>query len=511
MANNNTEGILKYPLSYNNLPNYGNYIFYYDVSTGKLKYTFKYNRLPKYGGYTFKYPTQDNIYIENTIIGITQLKRNTFNDEIVYIPIRNYIDGNVYNNDYYIDKTFKSINSKIVYSMDGFIINGSRNSIGIFDESIETPTLSSYIIDIENPINSGKSTSYSIDINIPSVLADKNKAIKTSLNKDIILQDIIKHRIEIDNYIINKEIRDTVFIEKDIPNYIQHRNTYEESFDKLSQGEKYLDINKLERLKRFGHEGNIDEQIISEQEGKSLIIDKTKDIKREYEQIEQDTILEIGKFKRSVNTGKDQIKKGNKINKSTLDYEDNNFSTKLPNSSDIIDVENFTNMNSFNSSISNQETMIVKTPKNTQIDTDISINKTTVLVDEEERIDSLKSNMIRNIDTEIEERLSLHKRFWFLDNIGKMDIKILPNEDTIYPPRIELFNDTSSIHDYIYKYEDSFKNLNEEYEIRLYKSSINGLSMVASHKVDTLHDYRLNRDRIELTIVAQDNIPTETE
>ena len=61
---------------------------------------------------------------------------------------------------------------------------------------------------------------------------------------------------------------------------------------------------------------------------------------------------------------------------------------------------------------------------------------------------------IKNLKEEIDERLKLHKRFWFLDNVGKFDIKILPNTDYNYPAKIELFESTEDYHTFVYKYTE---------------------------------------------------------
>ena len=112
--------------------------------------------------------------------------------------------------------------------------------------------------------------------------------------------------------------------------------------------------------------------------------------------------------------------------------------------------------------------------------------------------DYLFSEVGKNIDEEIEERLNLHKRFWFLDNVGKMDIKILPNVDAQYPPRIELFDEILELKEYMYKYSDNFKEIGGKYEVRLYKSYLEKIELVAIHTVDGIQDYKVDIDNIQI-------------
>lgn len=56
-----------------------------------------------------------------------------------------------------------------------------------------------------------------------------------------------------------------------------------------------------------------------------------------------------------------------------------------------------------------------------------------------EESNTLKEVVSKDLITELEERLDLHKRFWFVKTMGKIDYKIVPNKDFNYPVDIEMF------------------------------------------------------------------------
>lgn len=87
-----------------------------------------------------------------------------------------------------------------------------------------------------------------------------------------------------------------------------------------------------------------------------------------------------------------------------------------------------------------------------------------------EKLTNIDNNIVDNLEkkekdmlvSEIEKGLKLHSRWWFLDKLGEVDWKILPNKDANYPPNIDmmLFKPEGT---YIYKYETSYKTLRSIY------------------------------------------------
>ena len=111
-----------------------------------------------------------------------------------------------------------------------------------------------------------------------------------------------------------------------------------------------------------------------------------------------------------------------------------------------------------------------KIRKKITIDKDILLDKATknAFIEVETKLDRSKEQKIQK---EIEERLNLHKRFWFLESLGEMDYKILPNVDYKYPPNIEVFKTNIPNQKYVYKYVDKFKELGN-YRVRLHKEDL---------------------------------------
>lgn len=51
----------------------------------------------------------------------------------------------------------------------------------------------------------------------------------------------------------------------------------------------------------------------------------------------------------------------------------------------------------------------------------------------------LKKSVSKELELELDKQLDLHKRFWFVKSLGKIDYKILPNKDFSYPTDINIF------------------------------------------------------------------------
>ena len=102
----------------------------------------------------------------------------------------------------------------------------------------------------------------------------------------------------------------------------------------------------------------------------------------------------------------------------------------------------------------------------------------------------------QRVNIELEERLDLHKRFWFIKQYGKIDYKILPNNDFNYPVNINIFE---KMPNYTYKfyYETEFKNIDKPYIIELYDKNYN---MIQSYRLDLLENNSLVNDDVDINI-----------
>ena len=131
-----------------------------------------------------------------------------------------------------------------------------------------------------------------------------------------------------------------------------------------------------------------------------------------------------------------------------------------------------------------KDTLLEKDSKEMLVEKEFMLKKESNDLRVEER-DFLNRELNREIKVEIDERLDLHKRFWFLKSIGEMDYKILPNTDFKYPPTIEIFDEEQVNGVYVYKYSDKFKELGS-YQVRLYKED---LTILSQHDVMYIKDY----------------------
>lgn len=78
----------------------------------------------------------------------------------------------------------------------------------------------------------------------------------------------------------------------------------------------------------------------------------------------------------------------------------------------------------------------------------------------------------KNLQVEIDKRLNLHKRFWFIKEHGPIDYLLLPNEDYQYPMQIETMVSKPN-YSYLYEYSNEYKSLNSPLIIELYDNDYN--------------------------------------
>lgn len=73
----------------------------------------------------------------------------------------------------------------------------------------------------------------------------------------------------------------------------------------------------------------------------------------------------------------------------------------------------------------------------------------------------ISKGVAKTLVQEFEERLDLHKRFWFVKNLGKVDYKILPNVDFNYPVDIEMFVEKPDFI-YLFDFECEYKDIKSD-------------------------------------------------
>ena len=137
--------------------------------------------------------------------------------------------------------------------------------------------------------------------------------------------------------------------------------------------------------------------------------------------------------------------------------------------------------------------------KRFEFETDITIGETNsreFYQEDERRLDEYASNMVdigeykaledvahNEVFTEFDKRLDLHKRFWFVKTMGKIDYKILPNVDFNYPVDIDLFVEKPDF-TYLFEFECEYKDItSDSLTIDLYDYNY---KKYESFKIDTI-------------------------
>ncbi len=118
-----------------------------------------------------------------------------------------------------------------------------------------------------------------------------------------------------------------------------------------------------------------------------------------------------------------------------------------------------------------------------------------------QELNLLKSQQ-RRIKEEIDTRLNLHRRFWFVKKYGKIDYNIIPNKDFNYPMSIDIFD---NVIDGVYKfsYKTKFINYKESYVVEAYDENYR---KVAKHRVPMIESYGKTVDNIGIKIEKEASI-----
>lgn len=110
-------------------------------------------------------------------------------------------------------------------------------------------------------------------------------------------------------------------------------------------------------------------------------------------------------------------------------------------------------------------------------------------------LELLKSEQ-HKISEEVETRLDMHKRFWFVKSHGKIDYKILPNRDFNYPPDIALFENVIN-EIYTFNYNTEFLKTKGAYIVETYDENY---QKVAEHFIPTISEYDSTINNIKVKI-----------
>ncbi len=118
-----------------------------------------------------------------------------------------------------------------------------------------------------------------------------------------------------------------------------------------------------------------------------------------------------------------------------------------------------------------------------------------------QELNLLKSQQ-RRIKEEVDTRLNLHRRFWFVKKYGKIDYNIIPNKDFNYPMSIDIFD---NVIDGVYKfsYKTKFINYKESYVVEAYDENYR---KVAKHRVPMIESYGKTVDNIGIEIEKEASV-----
>lgn len=99
-------------------------------------------------------------------------------------------------------------------------------------------------------------------------------------------------------------------------------------------------------------------------------------------------------------------------------------------------------------------------------------------IDNHDVDNALRKDASKELEKEFEKQLNLHKRFWFVKSLGKIDYKILPNKDFEYPVDINIFSEKPNFI-YSFNYDTEYKDIkSDKMIIELYNYQYN--------RIDTL-------------------------
>ena len=118
-----------------------------------------------------------------------------------------------------------------------------------------------------------------------------------------------------------------------------------------------------------------------------------------------------------------------------------------------------------------------------------------------QELNLLKSQQ-RRIKEEVDTRLNLHRRFWFVKKYGKIDYNIIPNKDFNYPMSIDIFD---NVIDGVYKfsYKTKLQSYKESYVVEAYDENYR---KVAKHRVPMIESYGKTVDNIGIEIEKEASV-----
>ena len=521
---------------------FGRYYFYYDLATGKLRYIFKYWGFPKYGKYLFRYSSIGTVDIEDARITLT--KEAIQIDESIYKTslmdatqeIETYIedlkrslilsstDFSILTPDEEEQLKYETVNE---ISLNDFVELLSQDEIahGILEDSdiwAETNKTEALVLDSKTPmVKNGVEGSFGLEsvermdkIGFHADLehTEKGTVSKTEfiahLKKDIVFMNRINKLMEIKKDKLLKLVEDEATI---------HRATT------IFRDKEYItNIEMPSFLAKQEHAGKIDTNQVSTvklPKDTAVIQDNMLMNKLPFEFTLEDSTSNLG-FTPVVKTNKDtQIDKSfDRVNRTEKDIGDLESLFPIVKGSKSIMVED--NENPIKKAGSNimlpsKEVDINKDGRDIQGTSEKQVdkkgkeirkeNETPVSKRGKETIvekPDLLSTEEKYIHQEMEERLNLHKRFWFLKSLGDKDMKVLPNRDFKYPATVEAFDEAED-GVYVYKYKDQFKDLGA-FNVRMHKED---LSIIGQHQLMFIQDYENTFSDISIKIHVEDLAP----
>lgn len=537
-----------FSFNYKTHSEFGQYTFYYDYETKKMQYIFKYSALPQYGRYIFNYLPFNSILIEKPTIQISKIGRGIEWEDTDINLLAQASDVNTWLDD--IGKKLKSLElSGGLYTEDN-----SGNALyrsDIFDTAVESLTEQLYkstVLDmnkdttehhgtiqqannLHKDINESKLSSITSQeiqrfnserlsrrIDISNIESQAIEDRLSTTNYQAVIEDtksptdIPNRKIEVvnklssDKYLLDR-IKTLITVKAD-NNRLQHTD---KTIDKKSQEGWLSDIDRgvyvddTERRKE-----SVSTRNIFKDKEDSLNI--TRPIKMTNIEDEQE---ETSKYEHSIrNATKEKLlekstKDGRLLTEdSTIDevskwYKDiqQEHSENISINKGSLDIdtdynEKYTNKKPSSIRTEDDEGYINKGSKDiNSIDNESNLNKTSSAIDIKDSTIDITDKREKIIEKEVEEHLNLHKRFWFLDRLGEIDYKILPNRDYDYPAELGIFSNKIE-GEYIYDYKESFKELGL-YSVTVYSED---LTILAKHTIDSLERYNNTINGVKLRV-----------
>ena len=485
--NYNTRQKHNYNMLYSNHLNKLEYTFEYSYRRA-LNYLFEYIMYPRYGRYTFIYDITDKIVVEDNVVCLEKADKNISKDN-VHIGV---------NGDYKINSIFNDMTnrlSNIGKTIDEYVDYTKLYSSTGGDRHMKL--LSDY-----NPMDNTSSKNRTMDNTLYDFIIDRviedNRNIEISqeheLGKNVIRDIDVELYLKSDT--ILRDISEKICLKNISEMYLKQEDrninviTSDIELDNHMK-DLFLSDNRLNLANAHISTFNSDDK-------ESMLHDYDKNIsinndhihsnKVEHDVMYDYEIVETSKTWKDVSNHSD-IEKINKLPKDGVDTEEesmihnfikapikevnnNNyndvFTEKSPsretNLEDIYSIDKAPSRDIYTNDIVSVEKTDSREYKledelhanKTQSNTIHTNNDTSVTKDIVNSIQNTNNDILmykehtKTLEQEFEERLDLHKRFWFIKSIGKIDYKIVPNTDFSYPADINIFVEKP---DYVYLFD----------------------------------------------------------